>query len=203
MISPQGQPPSSATTKPVKHEEISPEDAASLLGVHPRTIRNLIKRQEIKAVKVNGRWYVDKESVHSQRRSRTSDSAESTQQATPTAPLRGPRTLAPYRLCCHAFEQFNWTLDIPVATSQRIEQLKLSVLEHFGAGFFSYGPEKRFRYISARSALGSIVGLLDPYHSQPNIGKIIGFIESECISATASLIRKIERDKDRKKEPTT
>jgi excisionase family DNA binding protein len=43
--------------------EISPEDAATLLGVHPRTIRNLIKRQQVRATKVSGRWYVDKASV--------------------------------------------------------------------------------------------------------------------------------------------
>jgi excisionase family DNA binding protein len=183
--------------------EISPEDAATLLGVHPRTIRNLIKRQQVKATKVSGRWYIDKASVEAARDSRivaTTHPAPSTVVNAPT-PQRGPRALAPYRLSCHAFEQFNWTLDIPEATALRVGQLKLAVLEHFGAGFYSYGHEKRHRYIAARSALGAIVGLLDPYQSQADVGRIVSFLETECIGATASLIRKIEREKDRKKDP--
>ncbi|MBC7531007.1 MAG: helix-turn-helix domain-containing protein [Oligoflexus sp.] len=46
-----------------KNEEISAEEAAILLDLHPRTIRNLIQRREIKASKVKGRWYLDKASV--------------------------------------------------------------------------------------------------------------------------------------------
>jgi hypothetical protein len=53
----------------------------------------------------------------------------------------------------------------------------------------------------ARSALGAIIGLLDPYQSQADVGRIVSFIETECIGAAASLIRKIEREKDRKKDP--
>lgn len=183
--------------------EISPEDAAALLGVHPRTIRNLIKRQQVKATKVSGRWYVDKASVEAARESRivaTTHPAPPTVVSPPTRP-RGPRSLAPYRLSCHAFEQFNWTLDIPAEAATRVSQLKLGVLEHYGAGFYSYGQEKRQRYIAARSALGAIIGLLDPYQSQADVGRIVSFIETECIGAAASLIRKIEREKGRKKDP--
>lgn len=187
--------------------EISPEDAAACLGVHPRTIRNLIKRQEIKATKVNGRWYVDKASVDAAQQRRAPEPRQAAATATPaptlSAPQRGPRTLAPYRLCCHAFAQFNWTLEMPAAAAQRVEELKLSVLEHLAAGFYSYGQEKRYRYIAARSALGGIIGLLDPYLCQAEVGKIVSFIETECIGATASLIRKIERGKGQKKDQLT
>ncbi len=34
-----------------KDKEISPEEAGSLLGVHPRTIRNLLARKELLGLK--------------------------------------------------------------------------------------------------------------------------------------------------------
>jgi hypothetical protein len=33
------------------------------------------------------------------------------------------------------------------------------------------------------------------------VGRIVSFIETECIGAASSLIREIEREKDRKKDP--
>jgi excisionase family DNA binding protein len=187
--------------------EISPEEAATCLGVHPRTIRNLIKRKEIRGIKVNGRWYLDKASVEAARDIRggiANSQSTALCAASPARPNKpGPMALAPYRLSCHAFDTFAWNTNLPEAAATRIETLKLAVLEHFGAGFYSYGAEKRQRYIAARSALGAIVGLLSPYHSHGDVGKMISFLESECIGATASLIRKIEREKDRKKDPPT
>jgi excisionase family DNA binding protein len=47
----------------LKNVEISLEQAAILLELHTRTIRNLIQRRELKACKVKGRWYLDKASV--------------------------------------------------------------------------------------------------------------------------------------------
>lgn len=185
-----------------KPTEISPEEAALILGVHSRTIRNLLKRQEIKGVKVNGRWYIDRASL------KPIEEAESCGKATEmlsaafpqlSAFARGPRKLAPYRLFCYATQHLQWSLNIPEETAHRLHQLKMSVLEHFGAGFYSYGPEKRCRYVAARSSLGAIIGLLEPYHSQPEVAKIISFLENECIHAAASLIRKIERGKEQKK----
>jgi excisionase family DNA binding protein len=48
-----------------KHAEIevSVDEAALVLGLHSRTIRNLIVRREIKTCKVKGRQYVDQSSI--------------------------------------------------------------------------------------------------------------------------------------------
>ena len=87
-----------------KNEEISAEEAAILLDLHPRTIRNLIQKRELQALKVKGRWYLDKASVMALKDngvplSEPHERAVTTQSLS----LRGPHRLAAYRLCLHDY----------------------------------------------------------------------------------------------------
>ncbi len=161
--------------------EISPEEAATLLGVSTRTIRYLISDQKIRATKVGGRWFVDHESVISYRDKDAAQAQSSPQDK------RGPKGIAPYRLFLHAVE----TLDFKsgeILLDDRVNDLKLRILEALGAGFFSYGEEKRFQYQAARSMMGGILGLLYPYRNKSlGLHKTLEFIEDDCIPSLASL----------------
>ncbi len=179
--------------------EISPEDAALRLGVHPRTIRNFIKRGTLKAVKVNNKWYVDLKSVDAlltqPKAPEGVGSDRSSRYSMEPQVDQGPRVLAPYRLSCHLFLEMNWDLDLPQML--RVKQLQSVILEALGSGFYSYGFEKKRHYLQARSAMGGIIGLLHPYRYHQDIGPklrpLLDFLEEECLQAIASLIRKIER----------
>jgi excisionase family DNA binding protein len=173
-----------------KGAEISPEEAAVLLGVHPRTVRNLISRKKVVAAKVNGKWYIDKASVLNL----APGEADAALPKIPPKSHIGPRILAPYRLCLHAFEQFDWQFEAPAHVQARIPLLQLAVLENLGAGFYAYGDEKKRHYRAARAALGGLLGIIHPYRDKnAGVSKAIEFLEEECVSATASLIRKLER----------
>ena len=172
-----------------REKEISPEEAAGLLAISARSIRYLISEQKIRATKVNGRWFVDYASVLSYR------DREVTIKQPYDADQRGPRTLAPYRLFLHATE----TLDFHsghVALDSRVSQLKMRVLETLGAGFYSYGEEKKFQYRAARAMIGRILGLLYPYKDKSaGLLRVTQFLEEECIPSLASLSRKLENKK--------
>ena len=45
------------------NRELTAEDAAKVLKVHSRTIRNMIAKKEIRGKKVGGKWFVDKSSL--------------------------------------------------------------------------------------------------------------------------------------------
>jgi excisionase family DNA binding protein len=176
-----------------KGAEISPEEAATLLGLSTRAIRYLIEEKKLQATKVSGRWFIDQASVlaHKERGQSQKPDAPRARSSVPT----GPRALAPYRLCLHAFELMSDTSGHD-AVDQRVSQLKLQVLEQLGAGYYSYGDTKKQQYIEARASIGSILGLLYPLREQfASMSKTLSFLEEECIPAIASLLRKLEHKK--------
>ena len=181
-----------------KNEEISAEEAAILLDLHPRTIRNLIQRRELKALKVKGRWYLDKASVMALKDngvplSEPHERAVTTQSLS----LRGPHRLAAYRLCLHGYSLLPDLDLLDTETRKRCQHLQLQVLEHLGAGFYSYGMEKEFSYVRSRASLGSLLAIL--FSSQKSeFDRANDFLESECIRAISSLIRKMQFPKGKK-----
>ncbi len=179
-----------------KDREISPEDAAALLGVHPRTIRNLLTKKAIIGLKVGGRWFIDRQSVE---RYKEEQNGPSGAKAPSSSSLLGPRVLAPYRLCLHAFELFPWASG-NASVDLRVISLQHSILENLGAGFYSYGAEKKLQYTYARSAIGSLIGLVHPYREKVEaISKAIVYLEEECVPAVTSLLRKIEHNQGKYK----
>jgi excisionase family DNA binding protein len=136
-------------------KQISPEEAATLHGVSTRTIRYLISDQKIRTKKVGRSWFVDHESVISYR-DKDAEQAQSSPQD-----KRDPKGIAAYQLFLDAVE----TPDLKpgeIQLDSRVDDLKLRILEAQGAGFFSYGEEKRFPYQAARSMMGGILGFLYP-----------------------------------------
>ncbi len=105
----------------------------------------------------------------------------------------GPFILAAYRLCSHAFYDLDWDLKLPQLVADRIALNKCYVLEQLGAGFYSYGHDKKIRYAVARQSLGSLLRLLYPFKGDEKIAKLVRFIEAECISAMVFLIRKLDK----------
>ena len=120
-------------------KEVSPEEAAKILGVDPRTVRNFIKRGQLKAKKVNGCWFIDSESLEALKEFKASSPSSKN---VPRI-LTGPNILAPYRLFLYAFSQFNWQFDLPEKERNRIEDLRISTQENLAAGFYSYDSEKK------------------------------------------------------------
>jgi excisionase family DNA binding protein len=171
--------------------EVNPEAAAELLKVHPRTVRNMIKNKQLDATKVNGKWFIKRLSLlnFAEGQSKNPDP----KQPKNRLQCSGPKGLAAYRLCLHAFDQFE--LGVPDdEASSRIFKRKWDVIESLGAGFYSYGPEKLFHYRQARAALGALLGLI--HAAEPHtlkMQKAVEFLELECNSALGSLLRKFEK----------
>lgn len=170
-------------------QEISPEEAAALLAISPRAIRYLISSQKIRAKKVSGRWFALHASVLSYR------DDQAVPEMAAANDQRGPRAIAPYRL----FLQAARTLDFQSGQNEldrRVAELKLHILEALGAGFYSYGGEKKYQYQAARAMMGGILGLLYPYREQsPKLRQTLQFLEEDCIPSLASLSRKLDSKK--------
>ncbi len=170
--------------------ELTAEDAAKVLKVHSRTIRNMIAKKEIRGKKVGGKWFVDKNSLKKlQEESKRSYTIPPSNKA-----ANDLRNLAAYRLCVHAFEAFNWTHQNPMLAAH-LEEQRIKVIGEIGAGFYSYGKYKNECYVKARYSLGSIVALLGAYPEE-SLLKAKEFIESECLPAIGNLIRKLEKNKE-------
>lgn len=172
------------------NRELTAEDAAKVLKVHSRTIRNMIAKKEIRGKKVGGKWFVDKSSLKKwQAEPKPSNTDNLSNRA-----FNDLRRLAAYRLCVHAFETFNWIHQNP-ALSAHLEEQRIKVISEIGAGFYSYGKYKNECYVKARYSLGSIVALLGAFPEE-SLSKAKEFIESECLPAIGNLIRKLEKNKE-------
>lgn len=172
--------------------EVTPEEAAKTLGVHPRTVRNMIKNKQLDATKVNRKWYIKRQSVIN---------AKGSEQPNPKQKTygKGPRDLAAYRLCLHAFEHFDLQVGIE-DVDLRIKKRQWDIIEYLGAGFFSYGTEKIRHYRQARASLGALLGLIHATDPESKaMKKALEFLELECNAAMGSLLRKFENPRPKGK----
>jgi excisionase family DNA binding protein len=178
--------------------EVSVEQAASILGTTSRTVLNYISLKQIKATKVGKSWFIDRASleyfagekkkghyeVNSKeypRRSRRSDAKNVT-------------ALACYRLSVEAFSMPVWQSSEGATYSQRLIDIKFKVLEHLGAGYYSFGTSKRQHYDIARGLIGSAVALLYSDKTASDMWKEdLYFLENDLLMAFTCLLRKIER----------
>ena len=167
-----------------KQKELTADEAAQVLRVHPRTIRNMIARKEIRGKKVGSRWFVDKNSLSGL------DNKTKSSKPVKTSSEKSLRQLAVYRLCVHAFQTFTWTHG-NAQIAKFLEEHKIKVISEIGAGYYSYGKYKNECYVRARYYLGSIVALLEAF-PEDSLIKAREFIELECLPAFGNLIRKIE-----------
>ena len=174
----------------LNNKELTAEDAANMLKVHSRTIRNMIAKKEIRGKKVGGKWFVDKSSL---KKWQTEPGPGNTAKPSNKAP-NDLRRLAAYRLCVHAFEAFNWSHKNP-GLSAYLENQRITVISEIGAGFYSFGKYKNECYVKARYSLGSIVALLEAFPEE-SLTKAKEFIGSECLSAMGNLIRKLEKNRE-------
>ena len=134
--------------------ELSPQQAAEVLGVHPRTIRNMIANKQLEAIKVNRKWYIKSQSV-----ARVREVDSKIVEPKHKKYEKGPKNLAAFRLCLHAFDSFDLSLN-GEEIDMRIKARQLDVIENLGSGYYSYGGEKLRYYRRARASLGAIIGLL-------------------------------------------
>lgn len=199
------------TSKNRKHRAGNPElgvgEAAATLNVSERTVINFIRTRRIQALKVGKRWFMDRASLEAFRsRYRFGSEAAGPPQddvAAPAATVVAPRReragqdrpdvglhrLACYRLAIQAFSMPNFGALKP---EDQLSQLKASVLEALGAGYYSYGHSKLDLYVTARAHLGAILGLLE---CSPEVTAAwsaeVSFLQRELLPAMGALIRRI------------
>ena len=169
--------------------EVSPEEAASWLGVSSRTIRNLIKRKSLDAKKVSGKWFIQGSSL---RRYKKAEGQAASSATLKSSAHQGPKRLAAYRLCLYALKDFDVVAKEAEATEELMKR-RLEVISELGAGFYSFGKDKLRHYQNARSGLGAIVTLIDAFCDEPRAKECADFVARECIPALGSLIRKLEK----------
>ena len=165
-------------------KEITAEEAAKLLKISPRTVRNMIAKKNLKGRKVGGRWFVEKSSIFAME--------HQAEPAKPrkTASAKGLRQLAAYRLFEHVCQNFTW--EHPNSrVAALLEEQRLKVISELGAGYYSYGKYKNQCYIEARYSLGAMLAVLEAFPDD-GLTKAREFIELECLPALGSLIKKIE-----------
>ena len=123
--------------------ELSAEDAGKLLSTSSKTVRNLISRKLLRGKKVNGKWFIEHQSVLDY---------QAGDQRTPLMPkkqtsIKGVelRSLAAYRLCLHAFETFDWQ-HRNALVRERLAQIRLEVIGEIGSGYYQFGKGKQRHY---------------------------------------------------------
>ncbi len=111
------------------------------------------------------------------------------------AKYRPLHSLRCYQIACNAFILDGWQRSASDDGDQRVRELKSTVLENLGAGFYSYENSEKARYYNqARAALGAIVALLSSSHiKRDQWSREISILESQVIPACSALIRKIEK----------
>ena len=194
----------------VAPEEIGLGEAAALLKVSEKTVRNYIKLRKIQAVKVAKNWYVDRVSLTSFMATQIPDllSAEiptSQQGPVPAANAAGRvappvandgaavHNLACYRLFLAAVEQFTWDQE-ESGLQQFLNSKCRDVIAHLGSGYYAFGHAKRSHYEVARAGIGGMISVLaaEPALYQRH-QKAAKFLERDVLPAFAALMRKLEQ----------
>jgi len=104
------------------------------------------------------------------------------------------KDLACYKLALSAFRRPLWQGEEGNPYAQRLTSLRLQILEHLGAGYYSFGSGKHHHYNCARGLVGSALALI--YSNDEVMGRFaddVAYLEQELLVAFGSLLRKIER----------
>ena len=178
--------------------EVSVEQAASILGTTSRTVLNYIGSKQIKATKVGKSWFVDSASLESfageKKRGCTDSGDKEYPRRSRRSDAKNVTALACYRLSIEAFSMPMWNSPESIQYTQRLSDIKFKVLEHLGAGYYSFGASKRQHYDSARGLIGSAVALLYSDKAVSDKWKDdLYFLENDLLMAFTCLLRKIER----------
>lgn len=169
--------------------EVSPDEAAEMLGLSTRTVRNLISRRVLKAKKVSGKWFIRKDSVDAHLESQP----EKEQQESKPSRRFMLEDLSSWRLCLQVFDKMEDSQSNDLLI-QRLSSLKIDVLQSIAGGFYSFGEQKLRCYQEAKKSVGSIVGLSKAYRERLQISdRDLDFLEKECIPSLGNLIRKMEK----------
>ncbi|MCX6106553.1 MAG: helix-turn-helix domain-containing protein [Proteobacteria bacterium] len=123
-----------------------------------------------------------------------SEGEQSTRQHRRKGSGKTVKDLACYRLALVAFERPLWQRAEGNPHAERLASLRLQILEHLGAGYYSFGPGKHHHYNCARSLVGSALALI--YSDDQVMVRFpddVAYLEQELLVAFASLLRKIER----------
>lgn len=212
-----------------KQIELNPQDAASRIGVSPRTIINFIVQKRFEAVKVGREWFIDEASFISfcQRYgyvynedilSTAADDKseklikppvialekETTANKDVARTFKGLESLRSYQLLCealHSIMQHLETLRVKQIEARRCFDSVLKALEDLGAGYYAFGYEDKSRhYRRARSYLGAALALKPFLMELSNpIKNFFEFLESRVIPSITALLRKIESKQQRVK----
>ena len=182
-------------------EEVGLSEAAGLLGVSEKTIRNYIKLKKLKAVKVAKSWYIDKASLLAIG-DHISPSAEAKPMPAAAARDEGQGTaggtaaihkLACYRLFLNASERFEYSNEADGLAEFFKGQCR-DTLAYLGAGYYAYGRNKKSYYEMARGAIGKIIAVLaaDAALYQRHY-KTAQNLEHDVLPAFGALMRKLDR----------
>lgn len=214
---------------PVKNKkqiELNPQDAASRIGVSPRTILNFITQKRFEAVKVGREWFIDEASfvsfcqrygyAYEQNNSSVAEDKigeilsepsnaipkESTAAKEVSKGMKGLESLRSYQLLCEALQNIMQHLDTMRAKqieARRCFDSVLKALEDLGAGYYAFGFEDKSRhYRRARSYLGAALAL-KPFLIEIStpIKSFFEFLETRVIPSITALLRKIESKQQR------
>lgn len=178
--------------------EVSVEQAASILGTTSRTVLNYISLKQIKATKVGKSWFIDRASLESFAGEKKKGHVEVDNKEYPRRSRRSDAknvtALACYRLSVEAFSMPVWEPSESNPYSHRLLEIKFKVLEHLGAGYYSFGSGKRQHYDIARGLVGSSVALIYSDRASADTWKEdLYFLENDLLMAFTCLLRKIER----------
>lgn len=210
-----------------KHQEMTVQDAANLIGVSPRTILNYLKTKEIEGIKVGKSWFLRVASVdafcvrHGFRNERTgevdfsaiseskrgdAEIAENAENdAENTKPLNERKfSISKLRLfekLMSLFERYDGSrlfLDNE-ELSKRFLILKSECLEAMGAGYYSFNPKDKLRfYATSREKMGAILALC--YCESAFVKSHPDFfnqVEDEILPAYSALIKRIDKKNER------
>jgi len=122
------------------------------------------------------------------------DSEQSTRPRRRKGSSKTVKDLACYRLALAAFQRPLWQSADANPFAERLNVVRLQILEHLGAGYYSFGPGKHHHYNSARGLIGSALALI--YSDELAMGRFaddVAYLEQELLGAFAALLRKIER----------
>ncbi len=210
-----------------KHQEMTVQDAASLIGVSPRTILNYLKTKEIEGIKVGKSWFLRVASVdafcvrHGFRNERTSgadfsESAEKDAENTENneTNLENSETQKPlserkfsisklrlFEKLMVLFKQYDGCrlfLDNK-ELSKRFLILKSDCLEAMGSGYYSFNPKDKLRfYATSREKMGAILALCYCEESfVRNHPDFFNQVEDEILPAYSALIKRIDKKNER------
>lgn len=209
-----------------KHQEITVQDAARLIGVSPRTILNYLKTKEIEGIKVGKSWFLRAASVdafclrHGFMAKRLSENMESDTEIAENSlgvaensepPTENPKTVIDRKFSISKLRLFEKLLslfekydgqglfsDNPELT-QRYLILKFDCLEAIGSGYYSFNPKDKLRfYASSREKMGAILALC--YCERSFVSTQPDFfnrVEDDILPAYSALIKRIDKKNER------